>query len=81
MRNSLPSTNHSHMLSNNNYSNNKDYESSVGFRSTMNENEGNSMMKMTHSYDNLKVVIRVRPALPREMEVDLPFRSIVGKNK
>ncbi len=79
MRNSLPSTNHSHMTSNTNFNNNnnKDYESSVGFKSTMNDNEGNSMMKMTHSYDNLKVVIRVRPALPREMEQDLPFRSIV----
>jgi hypothetical protein len=78
MRNSLPSTNHSHMTSNTNFNNNKDYESSVGFRSTINDNESNSMMKMTHSYDNLKVVIRVRPALPREMEQDLPFRSIVG---
>jgi hypothetical protein len=27
--------------------------------------------------DNLKVVIRIRPALPREIELDLPFRSIV----
>ena len=74
-RQSLPSTSQSNLNSQN--LTNKDYESSVGFRSTMNDNEGNSMMKMTNSYDNLKVVIRVRPALQREMEQDLPFRSIV----
>ena len=27
--------------------------------------------------DNLRVVIRIRPPLPREIEDDLPFRSIV----
>ncbi len=36
-----------------------------------------SNLKSTNQTDNLKVVIRVRPALPREMEQDLPFRSIV----
>lgn len=70
MRNSLKET---HM------SNNQNFENSGGFKNTnMNDNEPNSMMKMTStSYDNLKVVIRVRPALPREMEMDLPFRSVV----
>jgi hypothetical protein len=34
-------------------------------------------MKSTFQSDNLKVVIRVRPPLPREMEDELPFRSIV----
>ena len=43
------------------------------------EQESNSLFKQTSSSsDNFKVVIRVRPALPREMEVDLPFRSIVN---
>jgi hypothetical protein len=36
-----------------------------------------SQFKSTGQTDNLKVVIRVRPALPREMEKDTPFRSIV----
>ena len=36
-----------------------------------------SLLKTTTQTDNLKVVIRVRPALPREMENDIPFRSIV----
>ncbi len=43
-------------------------------------NDSNSLMKLsntTSSQDNMKVVIRVRPALPREIEVDLPFRSVV----
>ena len=39
-----------------------------------------SLLKTTCQTDNLKVVIRIRPALPREMENDLPFRSIVIKN-
>lgn len=39
-----------------------------------------SLLKTTCQTDNLKVVIRVRPALPREMENDLPFRSIVNLN-
>jgi hypothetical protein len=43
-----------------------------------NENETSHNMSRTQNQsDNLRVVIRVRPALPREMEVDLPFRSIV----
>ncbi len=39
--------------------------------------ENISLLKTTCQTDNLKVVIRIRPALPREMENDLPFRSIV----
>lgn len=38
-----------------------------------------SLLKTTCQTDNLKVVIRIRPALPREMENDIPFRSIVKK--
>lgn len=37
-----------------------------------------SLLKTTCQTDNLKVVIRIRPALPREMENDIPFRSIVN---
>ena len=36
-----------------------------------------STFKSTNQFDNMKVAIRVRPALPREMEPGLPFRSIV----
>ena len=42
------------------------------------EQESSSLFKTSSQSDNFKVVIRVRPALPREMEVDLPFRSIVN---
>ena len=48
------------------------FETSVGFKNLNSTMEGTK-----NSFDNLKVVIRVRPALPREMEIDLPFRSIV----
>jgi len=55
----------------------KDFgNNTTGFKNNE-HNESNSIMRMTNTYDNLKVVIRVRPALPREMEMDLPFRSIV----
>jgi len=42
----------------------------------------NSFMKQTQiqPYDNLRVVIRIRPPLAREIEEDLPFRSIVRNN-
>jgi hypothetical protein len=36
-----------------------------------------TLMRSTFQSDNLKVVIRVRPPLTRELEEDLPFRSIV----
>ncbi len=42
--------------------------------------ENDYMMRTTGTYDNLKVVIRIRPPLSREMETDLPFRSIVLYN-
>ncbi len=56
---------------------NNNYDNSTGFKN-VNESDTNSLMKMTNSQDNMKVVIRVRPALPREMEIDLPFRSVVS---
>ena len=43
------------------------------------ESDNNILLKTTTQTDNLKVVIRVRPALPREIENDAPFRSIVNK--
>lgn len=54
-------------------------------RSSLNVNLGHSSNTLnntntnfnSHPSDNLKVVIRVRPALPREIEENLPFRSIV----
>lgn len=50
-------------------------DTSSGFKSFA---DNDSILKTTSSqYDNLKVILRVRPALPREMEVDLPFRSVV----
>jgi hypothetical protein len=68
MRNSLKETGYS----------NKDHENStLGFKN-MDHNESNSMMRMTsNTHDNFKVIIRVRPSLQREMEMELPFRSIV----
>ena len=57
---------------------NKDFDNSSGFKNLNENNESNSLMKMTSStYDNFKVVIRVRPALQRELEQDLPFLSVV----
>jgi len=35
------------------------------------------IQSQTLQTDNLRVVIRIRPPLPREIEEDLPFRSIV----
>lgn len=43
------------------------------------DSENFSITKTSHQTDNLKVVIRIRPALPRELDLDLPFRSIVYK--
>lgn len=45
------------------------------------ESDNNLLLKTTTQTDNLKVVIRVRPALQRERENDVPFRSIVKNNK
>ena len=46
-------------------------------RNSYNETDNFPNLKYSNQTDNLKVVIRIRPALPREMESDLPFRSIV----
>jgi hypothetical protein len=46
-------------------------------KNTYYESENISNFKSTNSTDNLKVVIRIRPPLQREMEENLPFRSIV----
>ncbi len=56
---------------------NNNNSDSIGFRGMNDNSDMNSMTKTMNTYDNLKVVIRVRPALTREMEVDLPFRSVV----
>ncbi len=42
--------------------------------------DGDPFMKTGGTFDNLKVVIRIRPPLQREIESDLPFRSIVNLN-
>ena len=51
------------------------------FSSTIPANNNFQSNTITNGFnntsDNLKVVIRVRPALPREIEENLPFRSIV----
>ena len=53
------------------YDNNKTNEEN-------NYNQNSVLMKTTmNTFDNLRVVIRLRPPLQREMESDLPFRSIV----
>ena len=40
-----------------------------------------SQNQNTNNTDNLKVAIRIRPPLSREVEQNLPFRSIVIANK
>jgi hypothetical protein len=42
--------------------------------------DADPFMKTAGTFDNLKVVIRIRPPLQREIESDLPFRSIVILN-
>lgn len=59
---------------------NNNFRDTYGLENKMNKtsiNLDSDGMKTNHQTDNLKVVIRIRPALPREMEQDLPFRSIV----
>lgn len=53
-------------------------ENSTGFKGL---SDNDSMLKTNNQLDNLKVVLRVRPALSREMEIDLPFRSVVNNFK
>jgi len=57
--------------------NNFNIDNKMNRNSNFYDSEMSSNLKSTNQTDNLKVVIRVRPALPREMEQDLPFRSIV----
>ena len=57
------------------------YTKSNGNNNTQNNNNNNSPRSNTNStgsnnIDNLKVAIRVRPPLPREIEKNLPFRAI-----
>lgn len=48
------------------------------FGNSLNSNFQSTIQNTLPSHsDNLKVVIRIRPALPREIEDSLPFRSIV----
>ena len=54
---------------------------SIIFDEPENENQNNSKnMIKNNSYvninDNMKVMVRIRPPLPREMEFGIPFRSI-----
>ncbi len=58
-------------------SNNFNSENKMNRNSNVFDSEVSSNLKATNQTDNLKVVIRIRPALPREIEQDLPFRSIV----
>lgn len=69
----LSSTKRSTSLPPNNltYNNNTNEE-------THNNNQNSVLLKTSmNTFDNLRVVIRLRPPLQREMEQDLPFRSIV----
>ena len=69
----MNSTKRSNSVSHNNltYDNNKINEEIYN-------NQNSVLMKSTmNTFDNLRVVIRLRPPLQREMESDLPFRSIV----
>ena len=55
-------------------------------KSNGNNNNNNSSRSITNStgsnnIDNLKVAIRVRPPLPREIEKNLPFRAITVVSK
>ena len=57
------------------------YTKSNGNNNAQNNNNNNSPRSNTNStgsnnIDNLKVAIRVRPPLPREIEKNLPFRAI-----
>ena len=49
-------------------------------KSTASKFDDSSILQQSHiqqQSDNLRVVIRIRPPLPREIEEGLPFRSIV----
>ena len=72
----MNSTKRSSSLPHNNltYDNNKTNDENFN-------NQNSVLLKTTmNTFDNLRVVIRLRPPLQREMESDLPFRSIVKFN-
>lgn len=62
---------------NNINSGNQDNFNNKQLSKTLEKNTQNLNSTFTSNNDNLKVIIRVRPALPREMEDNLPFRSVV----
>jgi hypothetical protein len=59
-------------------SNNFNTDNKMNRNSNIYDSDISSNLKSTNQTDNLKVVIRIRPALPREIDQDLPFRSIVN---
>ena len=70
--NSVP---HNNLTYNNNNTNIEDNPNMTS------NNQNSVLMKTTmNTFDNLRVVIRLRPPLQREMDQDLPFRSIVYKH-
>ena len=66
--NSLP---HNNLTYNNNNNTNEENSNNINVQNSL-------LMRTTmNTFDNLRVVIRLRPPLQREMEQELPFRSIV----
>jgi len=59
-------------------SNNFNTDNKMNRNSNIYDSDISSNLKSTNQTDNLKVVIRIRPALPREIDQNLPFRSIVN---
>ena len=57
------------------------YTKSNGNNNNNNSPRSNSNSTGSNNIDNLKVAIRVRPPLPREMEKNLPFRAITVVSK
>ncbi len=60
--------------------NNPKTHSSAKLNKTTSDLDGDSSFlrqSQMQQSDNLRVIIRIRPPLPREIEEDLPFRSIV----
>ena len=57
------------------------YTQSNGVSNSTNSNNNNNNNNNNISNDNMRVVIRIRPALSREIEKNIPFRSIALTNK
>ena len=57
------------------------YTKSNGNNSSTSNSISTSNNNLNSPTDNLKVAIRIRPPLPREIEKNLPFRSIAITNK